>query len=496
MVELLIIGLINLITLPQPHLTTSRHSIHSPPSNHPHQFKSKQLDIMKPKPSPLTVPFAHWQLLKPSSLIGSSVTTAKYLHNRLVCGLHSGEIIVFERPDQSGKLAVRTRLLGHFSPIVAVELLTLRSESGLEWEEEEFLLALSRDGQLTKWSLKSGRCLQSIAAIIDPRPLGLKVFKTTAKEGDNGGRWLTTTYLLLYGCTTEIVVLNAFTLATVVLWTGNVDWPIPISYQNEGGVAQVLTILSNGDVQGWIFDDGLPPAVNNDFRTRFNAIKAEFGDIIHVIVSRQPPETRYVVVQKRGLSVWGQNEKVLETADWKLVYQTEFETEKFAALGKDSSLITTWDAYGNIEVLSWDLANEAYRSINLSPPRGTHISTVTPPNSLKDRIVAFSSSLRENRAIVSEHDLETILASNNTSSGWLETNGLRPCAHESTMTDQVKGRCDLLCTPWKRSPAQIVTKMLVFCHILQYAGICIRQISQLLYTSGFPLAFQQPQSCP
>ncbi|RPA81254.1 hypothetical protein BJ508DRAFT_414904 [Ascobolus immersus RN42] len=410
---------------------------------------------MKPKPSPLTVPFAHWQQLDPASLIESSVTTAKFLHNRLVCGLHSGEIIVFERPGPHGALAVRSRLFGHYAPIVALELLTLRSESGLELEEEEFLLALSRDGRLTKWSLKSGRCLQAIEPIVDPRPRGLKILKTAAKEGDNGGRWLTTTYLLLYGCTTDVVVLNAFTLATVVLWTGNIDWPIPAPYQTEAGVARILTILSSGEVQGWEFNDELPIAVNNDFRTRFNGKNSDWGEIVHIIVSRQAHECRYVIVQRRGLSVWSQNDKVMETADWKMVHQKEFESEKLTALGEDSKLITTLDAFGKIEVFIWDSASQEYQTIRLSVPEGTRISTIAAPLSLKDRIVAFSSSFRENRAIVSQHDLETILASNSVSTEWLDKNDAVYFAPSTKSVSESLPKC---------------SSSAIFCNMLVYAS--------------------------
>src|SRR5690606_2721552 len=100
--------------------------------------------------------------------LSASVTASLYLHDTIVCGLHNGDILLLHRPieDEDRLLHIKAHLLGHYAPIVSLKHLRLRAESGIESEEDDFLLALSKDGHLTKWSLRSGRCLQSSQKII------------------------------------------------------------------------------------------------------------------------------------------------------------------------------------------------------------------------------------------------------------------------------------------------------------------------------------------
>jgi hypothetical protein len=73
---------------------------------------------------------------------------------------------------------------------------------------------------------------------------------------------LTDSLVLVWGCNTEIVVLNAESLETVFVWAGHVDWPIPVAVEIRGVYVgekrrecELLTVYRNGEVQRW-FSEG------------------------------------------------------------------------------------------------------------------------------------------------------------------------------------------------------------------------------------------------
>lgn len=208
-------------------------------------------------------PFAHWTPSARSVTTSADATIAKFLHDRLLVGLSSGEICVFtlDRHDSSSSSTPRlqARLQGHRSPIVSLESLHTLSETAPA--TEQLLLSLSADGALSKWAVADWRCLQARASTTPDaatRPRGMLVVQ---ESGVGEGQRLTDSLVLVYACNTEIVVLNAESLETVFVWSGHVDWPIPLAIGHRGsgpggargdwGGCALLTILPRGEVQSW-----------------------------------------------------------------------------------------------------------------------------------------------------------------------------------------------------------------------------------------------------
>lgn len=119
---------------------------------------------------------------------------------------------------------------------------------------DPLFLSLSLDGALSKWSLADNRCLQAMSSTTSDktRPQGMIL---VPHSGVGEGR-LTDSLILVYGCNTEIVVLNAESLETIFVWPGHVDWPIPVVVERRrestARECELLTILSNGQVQSWV----------------------------------------------------------------------------------------------------------------------------------------------------------------------------------------------------------------------------------------------------
>ncbi|KAF8537712.1 hypothetical protein BDD12DRAFT_845753 [Trichophaea hybrida] len=202
--------------------------------------------------SAFSFPFAHWTPSALSITTAFDVTTSRFIKNHLLLGLASGELSVFTVDDDTNAPCLQARLLGHQAPIIAFEYLETVSETAAV---EPLFLSLSSDGVLSKWSLADKRCLQTMSSTTSDatKPRGMVIIP---RSGLGEGR-LTDSLILIYGCSTEIVVLNAESLETVFVWTGHTDWPIPVAVERstearESRECELFTILPDGEVQSWV----------------------------------------------------------------------------------------------------------------------------------------------------------------------------------------------------------------------------------------------------
>lgn len=253
----------------------------------------------------LSFPFAHWPPppLRPS--LTSSVTCSAVFSSHLLAGLASGELLAFAFPPAPDEpLRLRARLTGHEAPIVCLSPYTVVSENSTS---EHLLLSLSSDGSLSKWSLRDFRCLQSAHAVASAtfQPRGMVVIKSAGVgEGD-----LTDDLILVYGCSTDIAVLNAQSLETVLLWTGHVDWPIPAVLEKGGAdkTCTVVVITPAGQVQGWTLagngGKSNVTVLNATVKTDF---VAELGESHGngIVKAFEKTADGYVVVRERALAFY------------------------------------------------------------------------------------------------------------------------------------------------------------------------------------------------
>ena len=334
---------------------------------------------------PFYIPFAHWDST-PFQPPYTSITTSRFLAGWLVLGLANGELLVLSTATDDP--IPRARLCGHKAPVVALEPLLARTEA----IEQDLLLSLDSVGALCKWSLADGRCLQNVCSTISTRPRGLRIVKKQKADAKDP-------VVMIYGASTEILVLNAETLETVLLWTGNLDWPLPV----VSGRSRVMTLSPDGQVQGWglnsrrLEESGrgrLALAMERDYTKQFSVeIKEDMGRIRGF---ERASEKGYVIIQKTGVSSY-----VLEDAKFVLKETVPVGLETGVAgyqivpkKGIRKALIMVWSEDGRIEVFELGENTTFGHSIRLSldPTRGkrTVISMACTRQEDKYLIAAFS----------------------------------------------------------------------------------------------------------
>ncbi|RPB05355.1 hypothetical protein L873DRAFT_1797690 [Choiromyces venosus 120613-1] len=334
---------------------------------------------------PFYVPFSHWEST-PFQPPYTSITTSKFLTGCLVIGLANGELLILS--TATGDPTPRARLCGHKTLVVALEPLLVRTET----TEQELLLSLDSVGTLCKWSLADGRCLQNLYSTISSKPRGLRIVKKQKADSKDP-------VVVIYGASTEILVLNAETLETVLLWTGNLDWPLLV----VSGRSRVMTLLPDGQVQGWGLDsrslgeDGrgrLVLAMERDHTKQFSVeIKEDMGRIRGF---ERVSEKSYVIIQKTAVSSYA-----LEDAKFVLKETTPVDLEIGVAgyqvvpkKGIRKALVMVWSEDGQIRVFELGENTTFGKSISLSlnPVRGksTVISIACTRYEDKYLIAAFS----------------------------------------------------------------------------------------------------------
>lgn len=292
------------------------------------------------------LPFAHWDTLASFVPPSSSITVAKFLPQWLFLGLSCGELLQLSTGSNADgiTLAPHARLSGHKSAVVALQTLLARVEAG--WEL--LLLSLDGEGRVCKWSLSDGRCLQSVSGTISSRPRGIRVIR----HGAGPTNTVLDPVVVVYGCSTEIVVLNAETLETILLWTGNVNWPLPAIA--DGG-REILTLMPSGEVQGWILKKRDPEGravaavgVEKDHHRQFSIqSKNSCGAVIGF---ERCAKSDYIVLQQRSVRVYAAENQSLvlrktidmEPGDLDIAGYEVFE---------ERGIVFVWNLDGEIKVI-------------------------------------------------------------------------------------------------------------------------------------------------
>lgn len=242
-------------------------------------------------------------------------------------------------------LSPHARLSGHKAAVIALQTILARTETG----RELLLLSLDSAGRLCKWSLGDGRCLQSVSGTISSRPRGFKVIERGTDPKDA----IQDSVIMVYGCSTEIVVLNAETLETVLLWTGNVDWPL---LAIADGGHEILTLVSKRQIQGWVLEKRLPESkgliapisLEKDYNRQFII---EPRDSCGAIMGfERCSEVDYIVVQCRGVRIYVAENKSLVLR--KTIDVTEGETDIAGyEIFEGKGLVFLWDGDGGVKII-------------------------------------------------------------------------------------------------------------------------------------------------
>lgn len=310
------------------------------------------------------LPFAHWDALTSFVPPSSTVTVAKFLPQWLFLGLSCGELLLLSTSANSDGVTVspHARLSGHKAAVIALQTVLARTEGG----KELLLLSLDSVGRLCKWSLSDGRCLQSVSSTISSRPIGFKVIE----KGTHPKDVIQDSVILVYGCSTEIVVLNAETLGTMLLWTGNVDWPIPAIA--DGG-REVLTLISKCKIQGWALEKraseikgtGATVSLEKDYNRQYTIqAKTSCGAILGF---ERCSGYDYVLVQRRGVRVYAAENKSFVLRKTFDVAPGGVDIAGYEVFEK-RGLVFVWDFDGGVRVIGrgesglWGVASD------LAPP--------------------------------------------------------------------------------------------------------------------------------
>ncbi|KAI8602949.1 WD40-repeat-containing domain protein [Dissophora ornata] len=204
----------------------------------------------------LSIPIAFWTKGISIATISSTLTCADYV----VAGLEDGLIWVLKaRVSPSGGSSAGTStldevalepsslLIGHNSRVTALEAMLVEGDTKLtcEW----ILVSASEDGEVKKWNLADGRCLQSNPGAFIGVPEYLGVFSTVEKSG-SGPK-----FIVCSGTSNEACILDSTSLEIVRVWGGHLDWvycaSLPASDQHQ---SRILSVSTDCKLSMWIFD--------------------------------------------------------------------------------------------------------------------------------------------------------------------------------------------------------------------------------------------------
>ncbi|KAK3816194.1 MAG: hypothetical protein J3Q66DRAFT_194065 [Benniella sp.] len=137
------------------------------------------------------------------------------------CGLAahgdlSGENPATQYSAEAISLSPGTLLVGHNSRITALEAMSTDGDakSTGEW----ILISASEDGDVKKWSIPDGRCLQSNSSAF----IGVPTYLGTLSVGEKSGTG--TKFILCAGTSNEACILDSTSLEVVRVWGGHLDW--------------------------------------------------------------------------------------------------------------------------------------------------------------------------------------------------------------------------------------------------------------------------------
>ncbi|KAF9207213.1 hypothetical protein BGZ49_000937 [Haplosporangium sp. Z 27] len=174
----------------------------------------------------LSIPVAFW----PKNVSTSTISTTLACDDYIVAGLEDGLIWVFslhtsDQLDNSITLLPKTLLAGHNSRVTALQVMLVEGDTkpSSEW----VLISASEDGEIKKWTLADGRCLQSNPDAFIGVPDYLGLFFTLDKSGP------TPKFIVCAGTSNEACILDSTSLEIVRVWGGHQDWVVCIRAQKK-----------------------------------------------------------------------------------------------------------------------------------------------------------------------------------------------------------------------------------------------------------------------
>ncbi|KAF8942231.1 WD repeat-containing protein 7 [Haplosporangium gracile] len=205
----------------------------------------------------LSIPIAFWSQSTPTATISATLACEGYV----VAGLEEGLIWVFKAtcgptdalsvagppPKDIVSLEPCTLLVGHSSRVTALQSMHVEGDtkSTCEW----ILISASEDGEVKKWNLVDGRCLQSNPFAFIGVPTYLGVISTVEKTV-SGPK-----FILCAGLSNEACILDSTSLEVVRVWGGHQDWvyctALPGDDQHQ---SRILSVSADCKLSLWIFD--------------------------------------------------------------------------------------------------------------------------------------------------------------------------------------------------------------------------------------------------
>ncbi|KAF9912668.1 hypothetical protein EC991_009404 [Linnemannia zychae] len=205
----------------------------------------------------LSIPIAFWNQSAPTAAVSATLACEGYV----VAGLEEGHIWVFKatcgpmnaQPSAAGSskdvvsLEPCTLLVGHGSRITALQ--SMHVEGDTKATSEWILISASEDGEVKKWNLVDGRCLQSNPHAFIGVPTYLGVINTVEKTA-SGPK-----FIICAGLSNEACILDSTSLEVVRVWGGHQDWVyctvLPGDDQHQ---SRILSVSSDCKLSLWIFD--------------------------------------------------------------------------------------------------------------------------------------------------------------------------------------------------------------------------------------------------
>ncbi|ORX92472.1 WD40 repeat-like protein [Basidiobolus meristosporus CBS 931.73] len=166
--------------------------------------------------------------------------------DNLVSGHRDGRIWIYSlnnsASNQELSLKYKAYLIGHKAPVTSLDFLQI--ENDVEGREQ-VLLSMSEDGEIMKWSLTDGRCLQSASKSFDGKMSNMVVFPKAEKCSSPRQ------YIVCSGRSNSVYILDAASLEILRCWTHS-NWVscIPL-YESTPNTYTFAISTFDGQLELW-----------------------------------------------------------------------------------------------------------------------------------------------------------------------------------------------------------------------------------------------------
>ncbi|KAK9721558.1 hypothetical protein K7432_003301 [Basidiobolus ranarum] len=189
----------------------------------------------------LSVHLAQWNKI-PESFIEVIASDG----DNLVAGHRDGRIWIYSLQYLDSHitpvLKYKAYLIGHKTPVTSLDFLQI--ENDVEGREQ-VLLSMSEDGELMKWSLTDGRCLQCTSKYFDGKMDNMIVFPKADKFSSS------CQYIVCSGRSNTVYILDASSLEILSCWTHS-NWVscIPL-YESTPNTYTFAVSTFDGCIELW-----------------------------------------------------------------------------------------------------------------------------------------------------------------------------------------------------------------------------------------------------